>query len=94
MFQGIFFLKIQFFFQVRQFPVNACDQTKFNNWNFTSKLFSRIQERGTCSMSIPPTSGRSGGLAARQSNPPSDGAVVYNGIHGTGGGMDRGSIHT
>jgi hypothetical protein len=37
---------------------------------------------------------KSGGLAACQSNPPPDGAVVYDGIHGEGGGMDRGSIHT
>jgi hypothetical protein len=27
-------------------------------------------------------------------NPPPDGAVVYDGIHGEGGGMDRGNIHT
>jgi hypothetical protein len=38
-------------------PTNARDRTKFINWNFTSKLFSRNQERGACSMSIQPTSG-------------------------------------
>jgi hypothetical protein len=38
-------------------PANAHDRTKFNNWNFTSKLFSRNQEQGACSMSIQPTSG-------------------------------------
>jgi hypothetical protein len=38
-------------------PANARDRTKFINWNFTSKLFSRNQERGACSMSIQPTSG-------------------------------------
>jgi hypothetical protein len=37
-------------------PANARDQIKFNNWNFTSKLFSRNQERGACSMLIQPTS--------------------------------------
>jgi hypothetical protein len=43
--------------QVRRSLANAHDWTKFNNWNFTSKLFSRNQERGACSMSIQPTSG-------------------------------------
>jgi hypothetical protein len=37
---------------------------------------------------------RNGGLAACQSNPLPDGAVVYDSIHGEGGGMDCGSIHT
>jgi hypothetical protein len=37
---------------------------------------------------------RNGGLATCQSNPPPDGAVVYDGIHEEGGIMDRGSIHT
>jgi hypothetical protein len=36
---------------------NASDQTKFNIWNFTSKLFSRNHAgAGACSMSIQPTS--------------------------------------
>jgi hypothetical protein len=51
--------KFNFFFQVRQSLANARDRTKFNNWNFTSKLFSRNQEWGACSMSIQPTSGSS-----------------------------------
>jgi hypothetical protein len=38
-------------------PANACDRIKFISWNFTSKLFSRNQEQGACSMSIQPTSG-------------------------------------
>jgi hypothetical protein len=38
-------------------PANARNRTKFINWNFTSKLFSRNQERGACSMSIQPTFG-------------------------------------
>jgi hypothetical protein len=37
---------------------------------------------------------RSMGLAACQSNPPPDGAVMYDDIHGEGGGMDHGNIHT
>jgi hypothetical protein len=71
--------KNSIFFQVRRSPTNVCDQTKFNNWNFFSKIFSRNQERG---------------LAACQSNPPPDGAVVYDSIHGEGGGMDHDSIHS
>jgi hypothetical protein len=38
-------------------PANTRDRTKFINWNFTFKLFSRNQERGACSISIQPTSG-------------------------------------
>jgi hypothetical protein len=71
--------KINFFFQVRRSPANACDQTKFNNWNLLPSYSREI---------------RNGGLAACQSNPPSDGAVIYDDIHGEGRGMDRGSIHT
>jgi hypothetical protein len=37
---------------------------------------------------------RNGGLVACQSNPPPDRAVVYDGIHEEGEGMDRGNIHT
>jgi hypothetical protein len=61
-------------------PANTRDQTKFNNWNFISKLFSRKHARA-------------GGLAACQSNPPLDGAVVYDDIHIEGRGMDCGNIH-
>ena len=37
---------------------------------------------------------RSGGLAAYQSNLPLDGAIVYDGIHKEGRGMDYSNIHT
>jgi hypothetical protein len=37
---------------------------------------------------------KNGGLVACQSNPPPDGAVVYDSNHGEGGGMDCGNIHT